>query len=499
MRLYNTILSIVAFIALVAFCGCERASEIRYDIAVNDVDCTHDEQTLTISYMLHEAVDITNISVSAACDADWVTIVNTSEIGCIEVHVDENFGDKRKATITLSAPSHSKAKIELCQWDKAPETAKHTLIYYFFGTSLSRYFRYNLEDAAEAIETGILGNNNRVVFFRQVSTNSGYIGELYYDITSRECIERRIEDITLSNSVISPEEIGERIAKMAKIAPAERYGIVIAGHGQGWITRELLKRGSDISAYSFGNNNPWIPAAGAEITRAIGEDNVRANIDELAKGIEYSGVELDYILFDACFMSNIEAIYELRNSANYIIASPCEIMGNGFPYHRTLPYLFVNYGETTDYVGAAKSYHEFYKNEFIGSQRSGSVALFDCSQIETLADATSEVMKSAKSDYDATQLQAYEGNSPHFFYDFGQWVNVVATDDAALARFNAAMSECVVATYTLDSYYTAYGSYGIQPIDLDVYTGVTTSAPSTAYPNGWRETNWYKDVIGLEN
>lgn len=498
MRLRNIFSFIASFIALIALCGCETTSIIRYDITVNNVDCTHSKQVVTISYSLHPDAETKNISVSASCDADWVTSVNTSTIGTIEVAVDENIGDKRVATITLSATNHSNAKIELCQWGEAPEIANHTLIYYFFGTSLSRYFKTNLEDAAIAIETGILGNNNRVVFCRQESKNSGYIGELCYDITTRECTEKRIKDITLSTSVIKPEKIGEHIAAMAEIAPAERYGIVFAGHGQGWITRDILNNNKDISALSAGNN-PWIPAIGAEVTRAFGEENVRVNMDELAEGIELSQVELDYILFDACFMSNIEAVYELRNSANYIIASPCEIMGKGFPYHRTLPYLFSDYGATTDYAGAAESYYNYYKDEYIGSSRCGSVTVYQCSEIEDLALATKNVIASAKNEYDTSNLQTYEGQNPHHFYDFGQWVNVVATDDAALARFNAAMSECVIATYTLDSYYTAYGSSGIQPIDLDVYTGVTTSAPSMAYPNGWRETNWYKDVIGLEN
>ena len=87
----------------------------------------------------------------------------------------------------------------------------------------------------------------------------------------------------------------------------------------------------------------------------------------------------------------------------------------------------------------------------------------------------------------------------HQFYDFGEWVNVVATNGEALDRFNAQMKECVVATYTLDTFYSAYGTYGTYPINLDVYSGVTTSAPSDAYTGEWKTTNWYKEVIALEN
>ena len=52
-----------------------------------------------------------------------------------------------------------------------------------------------------------------------------------------------------------------------------------------------------------------------------------------------SPYRFDYILFDACFMGSVEVLYELRHSARYFIASPAEILADGFPYHLILPYL----------------------------------------------------------------------------------------------------------------------------------------------------------------
>jgi hypothetical protein len=241
----------------------------------------------------------------------------------------------------------------------------------------------------------------------------------------------------------------------------------------------------------------FTPAVGAEITRAFGESNVRVNPAEIAEGIENSVVDIDYILFDACLMSNIETIYELRGSANYIIASPCEIMGKGFPYERTLPHLFKNDGETSDYAAAAESYYLFYRDEYASPSRCGSIAVYDCREIEALRDATKVVVSSAAELEDVKSLQTYEGKNPHYFYDFGQWVNVVATDSVALESFNAQLNKTVIAKYTLDSFYSAYGSYGTYPIDTDVYSGVTTSAPSSVLYDYWIETEWYKSVWEL--
>lgn len=455
----------------------------------NSISCSYDPQTIEIEYTLMGEPTM----VSATTSADWVQSIDTSTDGKIVLDVAANDDAERSTTLTISAAGHVNAKIKLTQIAPPKDTA-HTLMFYFFGTSLSRYFKTNINDAKTAIKSGALGNNNRVIYILQTGSSTARIREICYSKSSNECIERELETVRLDAKLISPDDIAANIAKMAEYAPADRYGIVMAGHGQGWIPREVLNGNGAIMSLSTGFG-VWQPAPGAEVTRALGEDNVQVNPTELAEAIDKSGIDLDYILFDACFMSNIEAVYDLREAANYIIASPCEIMGNGFPYHRTLPHLFTDNGNTSDFMRAAESYYIFYRDEYT-YMSCGSVAVYDCAEIEALAETTKRVVATATSDYDKSELQTYEGKSVHQFYDFGEWVNVVATDQAALAAFNAQLENTVIAKYSLPSFYSAYGSYGTYPIDLDVYSGVTTSAPSEAFPNDWRKTNWYNYVWG---
>ena len=260
----------------------------------SSASCSYEAQEFTIAYSVDPKFSDQNIVVTATANAEWITSIDTSTPNEIRLTVEENMGELRSAKLEIKASKHKTAYVEIIQYNVPPTKANHTLMFYFLGTSLSRYFKTNLEDAALAIETGILDNNNRVVFFRQEGKNSGYIGELCYDLATKKCTEKRIKNITLTSTLIKPENIGEHIATMAEIAPAERYGIVLAGHGQGWITREIINKDSDISQSALGMSyNPWIPAEGAEVTRAFGEDNVRVNITELAEGIEYSQVQLD--------------------------------------------------------------------------------------------------------------------------------------------------------------------------------------------------------------
>uniref|UniRef100_UPI0040576A45 clostripain-related cysteine peptidase n=1 Tax=Alistipes sp. TaxID=1872444 RepID=UPI0040576A45 len=498
--LHHIAIIATAIVALLAS-SCDRDNDL-YNIAVEkQISCSFDRQVIKIEYSLAGTTpEGEAYSVTATASDDWVTSIDYPRPGVIAVEVEANGGELRTTTIAISATGHATAKVKLTQLG-APSDASHTLMYYFFGTSLSRFFDQNLDDAKKAIEDGILGENNRVLFFRQKGRSTAYIGELCYDPVNGGVVERIIkDDISIEGALVTPEAVGANIAMMAEEAPAQRYGLILAGHGHGWITREALNSEEEEAStfshtpYVDGIKNSWQPAAGAEITRAFGENNVQVDITELASGIELSGVDIEYILFDACFMSNIEAIYDLRNVTDYVIASPCEIMGRGFPYHRTLPFLFQANGASSDLRGAAESYYKYYRDEYTSNARCGSVAVYDCAEMDALAEATRAVVATATNDYDPSKLQTYEGQPVHIFYDFGQWAETVATDEAALAAFRDQLSRTIIAKYTLSSFYSAYGVYGTYPIDEDIFSGATTSAPSAAYPAVWSETNWHKTV-----
>ena len=67
----------------------------------------------------------------------------------------------------------------------------------------------------------------------------------------------------------------------------------------------------------------------------------------------------DYLLFDACFMANIETLYDLRECTDYVIAAPCEIMGEGFPYERAMPWFFTDGGKTRDLTKVCEAFWNF--------------------------------------------------------------------------------------------------------------------------------------------
>ena len=58
-------------------------------------------------------------------------------------------------------------------------------------------------------------------------------------------------------------------------------------------------------------------------------------------------------------MSCVEVAYDLRHAAQYIIASPTEIMGDGFPYGTVAPLFF---RETLDPQAICSAFVDHYRN-----------------------------------------------------------------------------------------------------------------------------------------
>ena len=92
----------------------------------------------------------------------------------------------------------------------------------------------------------------------------------------------------------------------------------------------------------------------------------------------------DFLCFDACLMASVEALYELKDQADYFIASPTEIMGSGFPYNTVIPVL----GKPElDLEGVCKAYMEYYR----GLSSEGSISLIKADKLQTVAEAYKEV------------------------------------------------------------------------------------------------------------
>ncbi len=152
--------------------------------------------------------------------------------------------------------------------------------------------------------------------------------------------------------------------------PTESMDIVMGSHADGWIRNKEKSAPNRIIGVDNGKNT-----YSNNITTTI-------EIEELAELLERMPVKVDRLMFDACLMQCVEVAYALRNSADWIIASPAEIPAYGAPYDKVVPEFLA---DDTSVLDIMKEYNAFYD-----SANTGGVVLtaIKTCNIQELADVT---------------------------------------------------------------------------------------------------------------
>ena len=249
--------------------------------------------------------------------------------------------------------------------------------------------------------------------------------------------------------------------------PADSYGLILWSHGTGWIPP--LASSSSAAQEQRSGSCP---------ERTFGLDGkVELEIRDLAQAIPY---KLSFMLMDACFMGGIETAYEVKDSVDYYIGSPAEILTESFPYHKIMQHIFKS---TPDYAAVCKEYYDYY-NAKTGSVRSATVALMDCSKLAEVAEVAKRVFDQygeSIASLDLSLLQPYfRGSSSKYFYDLKDLVDAIA--DASLsAEFAAALERAVP--------YKASTPYFIE-LPIRSFCGVSTYVPGN--PADTKLADYYK-------
>lgn len=395
--------------------------------------------------------------------------------------------------------------------DDTPEQPKtpHTLIYYFVGTDLSYYFKKNIEAAGKALATLTepeaeltnLENKPRVLCFLQKNKATAEIIEIEY---ANGLYEQKVISTHDVPTVMTSTQMGAYIKEMIDLAPSASYGLVMGGHSRGWTLIDSPDFYSIIADQGIGRpqiRRYWERDPEALVTRFFGEGypffssyqegaSNFFDITDIASALSSTGVKFEYAIYDACFMANIESLYDLRNNSKYAIASVSEVLGNGFPYDKIIPHLMKSGGTSHDLEAVCYEFNNYYR---INAGYSGSVSLVDCAEMEALAAATKRVNTGITNEVDNDNLQYYDGLRPHLFFDFGQYMNALCADDATRTAFQQQLDKTVICKYTLNAFYTGLKpNRGTHLIDTEAYSGLTTSQPSEMYRTEYATTAWYK-------
>ena len=376
-----------------------------------------------------------------------------------------------------------------------PALADRTVLLYMPGQSLSAYYKNNIQGIHTAVTDRALGNGRMLVCWQPEKQTSAVMLEIYYDRNKRRSETKTLKTYDDFNAG-SAADVQRIFANAAELAPAQNYGLIIGCHGKAWIPAS-----GGVLPYSLRSAEPdddvWTTAPGAKTTRSFGDTGYELDITELASAIETQSFRFDYLIFDDCFMANIETLYDLRRAVDYIVASPCEVMGDGFPYDRIVPHLFEGNGVLSSLEKACWEFWNLYENDWrstIAYEQSGCISLAVTAQLDALATEMRRI-KDKKQSFDIDALQYYKGNVTKLFYDLEHYVTLCCNDPGIVNDFKARME---LAFPVSSRHHTAsfYSAYDRRNHSINYYSGVSVSEPepSAKYAAKNRQTNWYRDT-----
>lgn len=376
--------------------------------------------------------------------------------------------------------------------DEAPTTAKRTLVVWMPWTGaamnegLYRFFLKNIEDMKYGmVQSGSNSSANVVVCIAHSPTYA----EMYRLVLR----QGRVEEVRLgtfdARQMTDSAGIATLLGKVKSVVSAEKYAMIIGGHGVGWTYKDEWKN------YPYGSpkwRSASVPRPAAPfLTRYFGStDDIAAygvDIETLAAGVSGAGVLLDYVLFDDCYMANVETAYALRHVARCLVASTSEILVQGMPYDRMWTALTAN---EPDYVRMTGQFYDYYS---AFEPPYGALSVIYCPATEELAGIMREINGKYKWDRgQMADLQYLCGFSPHLFYDMTDYVRHLCADEVLFTRFERQMAQVV-----LSERHTKWVPTALQyPYTIEIlhYSGITISDPSI-HPvalTGLRRTEWWK-------
>ena len=322
------------------------------------------------------------------------------------------------------------AMLAACHKDDTEENevkADRTVLVYISGECSLWDF---IDDDMDEMKIGSLsiGNNNLLVYVDNATTgeipwlariNKGQITDsVSFTEIAKVMNLDPAESLVKGDPYSSEAQVMEGVLRYAfQKFPSKNndYGLVLWGHGSGWLIKDSIPYTAMARQKAYGIDN------GRNDKQYGSADKGKwLNIPSMAKLLSKLP-HLSFIFCDCCNMMCLEVAYELRNVTDYLIGTPAEIPGVGAPYNTVVPAMF----EKTTFW---KSIVDYYFK-----QRAGGfdvpLSVIQTNGMENLANATKTVLKNSASKigegYPNTSgliYYYYDSSSHQVFFDANDFI-----------------------------------------------------------------------------
>ncbi|MDR1115066.1 MAG: hypothetical protein LBL33_02745 [Tannerella sp.] len=254
-----------------------------------------------------------------------------------------------------------------------------------------------------------------------------------------------------------PANMNSLLGEIIEMYPSDDYGLILWSHGTSWLP------------------------AGMQLKSFAKDGNRQMDISELVEALP---LRFSFILFDACLMGSVEVAYELKDRADYIIASFSETIYEGFPYNLIIPELTK---QQPDFRKVAENYFMYYNEQENELYRSATISVVNTRELEALAAVTSQAIVGQAFDmttFDRRSVQRLDVYAEQYTFDFIDFVNKAfpETDKTALTE---QLNKVLL--------YKAHTSGFIGMYDIDTFCGLSCYIPHPSRDDlnsYYRHLNW---------
>jgi hypothetical protein len=388
---------------------------------------------------------------------------------------------------------------------KKGDTAERTILVYISAeNSLDRYFSSDLDEMEAAIPQVSTGKNAVLVYVDDHSKPRLLHLMRMTDGTAVRDTLKVYDELDSSTTDAFTQVCKDALGKY----PAQHYDLVLWSHGEGWIpsaytTTKAVQRASAISTDNVTQRRWWSIDNNVNSTTNSGS---YMDISDLANALKAT-VHFDTIIFDSCFMMSIEALYTLRDCADYFIGSPNEIPGPGANYTVLLPALTDGSTDEQHAMIAASAYFDPYNILYVAGTyptdndwTSGvAISMVKASAIPALAAATKAALPQLVTDGQSpvySNVMCYDNtrSSYRYYHDFKEFMEQQAGDNTELiAEWEQAFSQAVIYWAYTPTCYSTSGSNFIT--FTEACGGLSMFIPRLAKMDlvkYFRQTEWYQ-------
>ena len=355
------------------------------------------------------------------------------------------------------------------------------LVYAVNNNNLNNYFDNNCNQML--IAAGNINLDEAAVYVYSKSAQGALLKRIVKNNNKATFkVVKEYDGVTLSTD---PARFSSVINDFINQTPQAVRTIMFWGHGMGWSPFFSTHDPSDITP---GPIRPSISNPG-DLTAFGGEGGYPRrdwlDIKEIEENIPEDA--FNTIWFDACYMSSIEVMYQLRNKAKFIVASPTEVAGQGLNYDKALPYIL---SETPDYPAALDAFYNYYNES--GLPATGAVV--KTALLEDVAVSASKIFSPRRESVSWNGITNYSRDSNWPYIDLMEYAAVYgetrSDSDALIDEFKSKIETALI--YKIHTRYDF--KYNVLPETICCISVAPQPTDNSANSTYYRTLDWYKAV-----